>query len=93
MDFLGKESRRGEPGEPVAVRTSLGWVLSGPLKGKTLNPSEIFVVNHVHDIFNDTSRKEIDGNLNKLWDFDSLGIRENDSVRENVIDNICFTGK
>ena len=92
-NFQEGESRRGGPGEPVAVRTTLGWVLSGPLKGKKLNSSEISVVNHVHDIFNATSHKEIDGNLNKLWDLDSLGIREKDSVHENVIDNICFTGK
>ena len=24
---------RGQPGEPVAVDTKLGWVLSGPMKG------------------------------------------------------------
>ena len=60
-------------------------MLSGPLKGKKLNSSEISVVNHVHDIFNATSHKEIDGNLNKLWDLDSLGIREKDSVHELLL--------
>ena len=38
-DFQGQETIRGEKNEPVAVKTELGWVLSGPLKGESLiNP-------------------------------------------------------
>ena len=35
--FLLQEDEviRGEPADPVAIKTKLGWVLSGPLKGKT----------------------------------------------------------
>ena len=31
--FQDGECIRGGPGEPIAVPTSLGWLLSGPLKG------------------------------------------------------------
>ena len=31
--------------------------------------------------------------VNKLWDLDSLGIREDNQVHENLVDNICFTGE
>ena len=36
-NFQAGETIRGGPVEPVAVKTSLGWVLSGPLKGKKLS--------------------------------------------------------
>ena len=30
--------------------------------------------------------------LHKLWDLDSIGIRENDEVHTNLVDDIAFTG-
>ena len=30
--FQEDKVARGQPGEPVAVHTKLGWVLSGPMK-------------------------------------------------------------
>ena len=32
--FQGDRTIRGEPHDPVAVETKLGWVLSGPLRGE-----------------------------------------------------------
>ena len=37
-------------------------------------------------------KQETELNLHKLWDLDSIGIREGDQVHESVIDNITFTG-
>ena len=89
--FQEDETIRGGPGEPVAVRTSLGWVLSGPLKGKTLSASiNSCSVNFATE--SPVKQKEIDANLHKLWDLDSLGIREGDPVHETVLDSITFTG-
>ena len=31
--------------------------------------------------------------VNKLWDLESLGIKEEDQVHETLIDNVCFTGQ
>ena len=31
----------GELGEPIAVKTKFGWVLSGPLKGERVSSVEI----------------------------------------------------
>ena len=31
--------------------------------------------------------------VNKLWDSESLGIKEEDHVHEPLIDNLCFTGE
>eukprot|EP00794_Sanderia_malayensis_P012361 gene12361-biopygen9857 len=88
--FQEDETIRGGPGEPVAVKTSLGWVLSGPLKGKTLSAS-INACN-VNFVTQAASQKEIDSNLHKLWDLDSLGIREGDPIHETVLDDITFNG-
>ena len=43
--LVEEQTIRGEPGEPVAVKTKLGWVLSGPLKGKKLNSVQSVNVN------------------------------------------------
>ena len=40
-----------------------------------------------------SSRKEIESSLHKLWDLDSIGIREIDKVHEDVVDHIEFTGE
>ena len=38
-----REIVHGGPGEPVASRTRLGWVISGPLKGSSLTPPSVQV--------------------------------------------------
>ena len=86
--FLEGETIRGGPQEPVAVRTTLGWVLSGPLRGEKLNCSE----SSVNFIPVEKEEKKVDAQLNKLWDLDSLGIRPEDEVQESFVDNIVFTG-
>ena len=89
--FQDGECIRGGPGEPISIQTSLGWVLSGPLKGKTINFSDSTNVNLC--IENIPSRKqETELNLHNLWDLNSIGIREGNQVHESVIDNITFTG-
>ena len=87
---------RGGPGEPVALKTTIGWVLSGPVKGETLHSSSNCNVNFLTDstsLFVNSEKHEIDSQLNKLWDLESIGIRVEDEVHTHVIDNICFTGK
>ena len=88
---------RGGQQEPVAVETSLGWVLSGPLKGKKLDHiySSDCQVNFCIDEtskFSSVGNLDLDYKLNRLWDLDSIGIREANKVHEGVLDNIKFTG-
>ena len=91
-NFQKGEAIRGGPGEPVAVKTTLGWVLSGQIKGEKLLINDSVSVNFVHDALT-SSRKEIESSLHKLWDLDSLGIREINKVHEDVVDHIEFTGE
>ena len=91
-NFQKGEAIRGGPGEPVAVKTTLDWVLSGQIIGEKLLINDSVSVNFVHDALT-SSRKEIESSLHKLWDLDSLGIREIDKGHEEVVDHIEFTGE
>ena len=96
-EFQNGEIIRGGRHEPIAVNTKLGWVLSGPLTGEKLTASDSshISVNHVVNArpMSSPSKQDLDHNLHKLWDLDSLGIRPEDEVHEGVIDNILFTGE
>ena len=99
-DFLHElqEDRviRGEPGEPVAVQTKLGWVLSGPLKGKVVGSHKNINVNLIHDPlpnFHIDSSAKLNGEVQKLWDLETLGIRSTDEVHEELLDNVTFNGE
>ena len=92
--FQAGEVIRGGPKEPVAVKTSLGWVLSEPLKGKTLDSNTVCSVHICVDskFSNQTEKQELEMLMHNLWDLDSIGIRESDKVHESVLDAITFTG-
>ena len=47
-EFMEGEEIRGGPHEPVAIKTPLGWVLSGPLKGEKFDSSPECAVNFYH---------------------------------------------
>ena len=96
--FQEDEVRRGQPGEPVALKTRLGWVLSGPSKGDsiflidckqdiTVNP--VFV-NKFLEFVPEPPKTEDD--LHKLWDLDTVGIRPTNQVHTDIVDSIEFTG-
>ena len=80
MEFMDGEVKRGGPGEPVAIKTAMGWVLSGPLKGKKSDLNESNV--------NFVSELPISG-----WDLETIGIRERNEVHETLLDNITFNGE
>ena len=78
----------------MAVKTKLGWVLSGPLKfeGTSFNSPEYSTVNFLPHVMQDSRMLSEGENVNKLWDLGTLGIRQEDEDQEAVIDEIKFTG-
>ena len=83
-------TERGKLGEPVAIETQLGWVLSGPLKMPNLDQVTVAQVNFVGQ-GNDLS--SLEKNVERLWSFEGLGIVEkDDKVHEEFLDGITFTG-
>ena len=90
-EFMSGQTIRGGPQQPVAIKTLLGWVLSGPLKAGKLNHLSHVNVNFVSSM-NKSDKQHLDEMVNKLWNLESIGIREGDQVHETLIDNIHFTG-
>ena len=87
--------KKGQAG-PTAIETRLGWVLSGPVSGL---PQERFVMNevvntcstHLLKIETYCDNTSLDQSLQRFWELESLGIRENeDTVRERFIQRITF---
>ena len=78
---------------PVAVSTTIGWVLSGPVKNLpkerllSLHFSQTHVL-RVDSRSNDTLYEDFD----KLRDLDCIGIREKDTVLEAFEKNVSFQG-
>ena len=82
---------RGGIGEPVAVETQLGWVISGPLEySQSADRERTVSVNIVGKDSAMSGRVEED--IQVLWDLETLGITESDGVYEEFVDSICFNG-
>ena len=70
----------------------MGWVLSGPLKG-FCDDSQVNVHLVGHNLSRNTNYQELEDSMQKLWDYETLGIREDDEVHEALKDAIFFNGK
>lgn len=98
-EFLTGETKRGERG-PIATKTEFGWVLSGPVEVKhaqTKLSSVNFVNTHVLRTSSAQMHVELEDDnsllkedIHKLWDLDSIGIREKTSVLESFEENVSI---
>ena len=77
---------RGENDQPVAIETSLGWTLSGPISQEEGATSQSASVN----VTITSQPDRIEQRLNQLWDFESLGIQEEDEVQDELNEGIEF---
>ena len=89
------ETRRGNSG-PVAIRTTLGWVLSGPAPLHTHDAPDACLVTHtlrVDGLSNDSQL--LDDRLKSFWELESLGVTDSDpecSVYDDFGSTIQLTG-
>ncbi|KRY05222.1 hypothetical protein T03_11794, partial [Trichinella britovi] len=67
--FLGEKILRGNHNDPVAIETTLGWVVFGPV-----NPSP----NPTSQVNCAQIENEIEQTLKKFWELDSIGIKPRD---------------
>ena len=65
----------------------LGWVLSGPIKGKKVDLTETLNVNF---IIGSTAERNIP--VEHVENKDSIGICEGNEIHEDIVDNITFDG-
>jgi hypothetical protein len=91
--FTGEIARGEQEIVPVASKTSLGWVLSGSIsttkKQKLSNVN--FVSAHVVKIAGNYQKKPAaEELLHQLWDIESIGIRDKETVHESFLKNVTF---
>eukprot|EP00112_Aurelia_sp_Birch-Aquarium-sp1_P017158 Seg3959.1 transcript_id=Seg3959.1/GoldUCD/mRNA.D3Y31 product="ATP-dependent DNA helicase tlh1" protein_id=Seg3959.1/GoldUCD/D3Y31 len=79
---------RGERNGPVAMKTKLGWVVSGPVQGVTSSQnSHCFRVDV--EVF-DREEDPILNELHKFWETESVGSEKRSTVEENFEAEIKF---
>ena len=66
------------------METKLSYVLSGPLKGVQREPINVELCIQEGGLID---------RVDKLWDLETIGIKEENPVYESLIDEICFTGE
>jgi hypothetical protein len=97
--WLFQEGRtvRGKSDEPVAVQTKLGWVLSGPLKSSSEDDDgptscaqvSVNLIGHVTS----SKNRSLEACVEKLWDYETLGIKHEEEASELLNDSIHFNGQ
>ena len=91
---VAEEVKRDSRSEMVAINTMFGWCLSGPFKNKNnVHESNISLVSStdVMQIAREINEDQMLHNLNKFWNLDSIGIKDNEqSVYEKFESNIKF---
>ena len=96
------EVRRGEtPDSPTAINTELGWVLSGPVGNmpKTKLSNVNLAATYVLKVQSQTETvikfedNVLDQQVHKLWDLETIGIIDNDSVHDEFLRNLKFKNK
>ena len=69
--------RVGRGGEPVALESRVGWVLSGPVQGYSKSTDgNVNLLNATHVLRIDNETSSLDKQLHKFWDLETLGIRD-----------------
>ena len=69
--FQTGDTRRGKSGEPVAIKTELGWSLSGPLTGMEVESQGVTQVNFVGQTMSWGS-DSLKSNIERLWSFELI---------------------
>ena len=89
--FFTGEISNGPPSTPTASNSKLGWVLSGPVPPESNQNTTNATVTHFMkiDTRQSSQLQQIEENLSKFWDLESLGIDQNESSTiEKLVKNI-----
>ena len=92
-EFVTGEIIRGQGG-PVAVETTLGWVLSGPAGMTGQRKSTVSLVTTHTLRVEGVTNKELDTNLRSFWELESLGIQDpnSDPVSDQFTSTVQMKG-
>ena len=91
--FVTGDIRRGEGG-PVAIRTRLGWVLSGATAMQADSTAHTYLTTHVLRIdASPHSTQKLEEVLQSFWRLESLGIEDKEgSILDEFTQSIHFEG-
>ena len=91
---LEGEMIRCGSGGLIALKSKLGWLLSGPFDSSKINDCSVnLAVTHVLKISTEVNENVdlLNRNVEKFWDLDTLGIVDKEpSVYEKFVDDISF---
>lgn len=92
--FFTGGTRRGENSQGPVASCTLGWVLSGPVPSKKRS-TQLSSANFVSALVLKVScppkdESSTDELLQRLWDLDSIGIREKATVHETLLENNSY---
>ena len=77
----------------MAVSTTVGWVLSCPVKNFPKERLWSIQLSSIHVLRVDSRRNDtLYADFEKLWNLDSIGIREKDTVLEAFERDVTFQG-
>ena len=85
--------KRGGEG-PLALNTRLGWVLPGPVDQSS--DVRVSTTNYIssHTLRMDTSHTRVDKQLEKFWELESIGIKQNsDRVHDKFLQELTFNNR
>ena len=96
-DIVTGETRTGENG-PVAVKSSLGWLLSGPVTGtsKNMGAHSNLIISRPAEAYDiSTNETNLVKTIEKFWNTESIGIKEpQPDNEESFITNVsCKNGR
>jgi hypothetical protein len=84
---------RGKSG-PIAIRTKVGWVLSGPINNHEVTVNLTLTSTRSLKMDTCTLEPNLDNRLKQFWELESLGITKNEaSVYGKFVQQIRFDGQ
>ena len=88
------EVRKGRVG-PVAIKTSLGWVLSGPSTSVCQPPTSTSLITHTLQIVShDSDEQHLNEHLKAFWELESFGVSpqsdHSPSVYQQFEESVAF---
>ena len=97
--FMQNAKREAEDKQgPVAIKTGMYWILSGPVKVKhvkrlssvNLAPTHVLFRADCKSTCEPISNKSLEEQIQSFWDLDSIGIRDKQSVHELFLESVKF---
>ena len=75
--LVQSEVQKGRPGTPIATKSRLGWLLSGPVSGSKKSEE-------VTAMLTVTKIDSLDDQLKRFWELDAIGIVNHQEHQRNV---------